>query len=553
MYKNTIITMFVLSALTSFAQVTKEPIHTHLLSHQTIGNRSYENNKTYWTIGDSTFNSDQLTLTHPVGISGLYVKNIGTVVVNEGINHSPIVEMELTATDAKGNLADISLVQEAMDIETRWNPDTKRLTILKSISSPVMIWFSKPVVHLQWTYAGGLGQNDRAFVEVQEWFTGTRQEPIRQTSPQIPCDKRHTHFIVDCSQSMSDEDLSYISDQITQWAKAVNMSEKISVSGFSGTSRLLIEAEKAGKISFDRLYNVLKTARSVTAGHTNWIAGLQSTTGLQANQIIFITDGWHNGLTSRADRLPDEITKIETISGNLTNNAIVRCISLDELNRNNGWRMLELISGSPDLADQGDRTNPYIYQDQKDKKWWVQFAELVTPCSDAAFALELRKTAKNDIELSWQPYMDIKSYIVYRKDREGQWQELTTVKGDPADGKYTTTDRNLDPDIYTYKVEAITGKTRPTTNERLAEITGGMAWYPNPADNFVVVRLQHANIDIHKIELINMFGARTNAPVREVDPHTYRIDTGELPSGTYILRYSDTATGDVCSGKVIIL
>ena len=67
---------------------------------------------------------------------------------------------------------------------------------------------------------------------------------------------------------------------------------------------------------------------------------LGTAAGTRANQVIFITDGWHNGLSSRADRLPDETAKIENLARDIASNARIRCIALDELNLNNGWRML---------------------------------------------------------------------------------------------------------------------------------------------------------------------------------------------------------------------
>jgi hypothetical protein len=72
------------------------------------------------------------------------------------------------------------------------------------------------------------------------------------------------------------------------------------------------------------------------------------------------------------------------------------------------------------------------------------------------------------------------------------------------------------------------------------ELSKSVQLYPNPAIDFVNVRLEHVNATNVSVTLHNIIGNEINIETDIVDEHTLRIRVKDLDSGYYLLALNDS-------------
>lgn len=63
--------------------------------------------------------------------------------------------------------------------------------------------------------------------------------------------------------------------------------------------------------------------------------------------------------------------------------------------------------------------------------------------------------------------------------------------------------------------------------------------FPNPAVEFVHVRLDHANFDKVKVSIHNIIGNEISAETERIDEHEIRIRVKDFDAGYYLLALED--------------
>ncbi|MDH4089099.1 MAG: T9SS type A sorting domain-containing protein [Cyclobacteriaceae bacterium] len=63
--------------------------------------------------------------------------------------------------------------------------------------------------------------------------------------------------------------------------------------------------------------------------------------------------------------------------------------------------------------------------------------------------------------------------------------------------------------------------------------------FPNPAVEFVHVRLDHINFDKVKVSIHNIIGNEINADTERIDEHEIRIRVKDFDAGYYLLALKD--------------
>ncbi len=71
------------------------------------------------------------------------------------------------------------------------------------------------------------------------------------------------------------------------------------------------------------------------------------------------------------------------------------------------------------------------------------------------------------------------------------------------------------------------------------EISKSVQVFPNPAAEFVHVRLEHLNLDNIKVKLHNIIGNEMNVETDKLDEHTLRIKVKDLDAGYYLIALND--------------
>jgi len=71
------------------------------------------------------------------------------------------------------------------------------------------------------------------------------------------------------------------------------------------------------------------------------------------------------------------------------------------------------------------------------------------------------------------------------------------------------------------------------------DISKSVQIYPNPAVEFVHVRLEHVNVDNVKVTLHNIIGNEMNIETDKLDEHTLRIKVKDLDAGYYLLALNE--------------
>ena len=78
------------------------------------------------------------------------------------------------------------------------------------------------------------------------------------------------------------------------------------------------------------------------------------------------------------------------------------------------------------------------------------------------------------------------------------------------------------------------------TQPERQEISKSVQLYPNPAIDFVNVRLEHVSVSNVNVTLHNIIGNEIRIETDIVDEHTLRIRVKDLDSGYYLLALNDS-------------
>jgi hypothetical protein len=80
------------------------------------------------------------------------------------------------------------------------------------------------------------------------------------------------------------------------------------------------------------------------------------------------------------------------------------------------------------------------------------------------------------------------------------------------------------------------------TQPERQEISKSVQLFPNPAIDFVNVRLEHVRANNVSVRLHNIIGNEIRIETDIVDEHTLRIRVKDLDSGYYLLALNDSQT-----------
>jgi hypothetical protein len=75
-----------------------------------------------------------------------------------------------------------------------------------------------------------------------------------------------------------------------------------------------------------------------------------------------------------------------------------------------------------------------------------------------------------------------------------------------------------------------------------ADISKSISFYPNPATDFLNVKLAELNARQTKLTLFNILGNEIQAEVEVIDDHEVRIRVKELATGYYLIAVRDEQT-----------
>lgn len=114
---------------------------------------------------------------------------------------------------------------------------------------------------------------------------------------------------------------------------------------------------------------------------------------------------------------------------------------------------------------------------------------------------------------------------------------------------------NVLPDDFECNIHFKYDKTEcvlsyPCTNVSIENEThlAGINFYPNPAHDFIIVEKNDSQISF--VELYDSFGKQVN--YYSLKNEQNRIDTSQLPSGSYLLRWMDSSRKQIHTEWVII-
>ena len=71
------------------------------------------------------------------------------------------------------------------------------------------------------------------------------------------------------------------------------------------------------------------------------------------------------------------------------------------------------------------------------------------------------------------------------------------------------------------------------------DISRNVQIFPNPAVEFVHVRLDHINVDNVKVSMHNIIGNEINIETERIDEHEIRIKVKDFDAGYYLLALKD--------------
>jgi hypothetical protein len=160
-------------------------------------------------------------------------------------------------------------------------------------------------------------------------------------------------------------------------------------------------------------------------------------------------------------------------------------------------------------------------------------------------------TDGNTIE--WEANNDATSRYEVEKSNEGK--NFTTIGTVPyksngsATTRYQFTDNNVKGDVQYYRIK-VTGKgtgNKDTYSKTIAiknsAPAGNISVYPNPAKDYVYVKMPDNNFQNKEMVLVNMSGVELKRARINEGSSPFRLDVSALPRGAYVIKLIDDKTG----------
>jgi hypothetical protein len=88
---------------------------------------------------------------------------------------------------------------------------------------------------------------------------------------------------------------------------------------------------------------------------------------------------------------------------------------------------------------------------------------------------------------------------------------------------------------FTVRAQASYDAEQPERND----ITKSVHIFPNPAVEYVHVKLEHVNIDNVKVSMHNIIGNEINIETERIDEHELRIRVKDFDAGYYLIALKD--------------
>jgi len=505
--------------------------------------------KIYWTVSGADYNADDLVITFSGDVIGLVITGIGQM-SGDGSSFEPI-GFSVSGKSESGASVEALMAAESAEDALSWDAPESVLHIERSISSPVHLLFRSGVREIQ--LGNATGNANIQFIHIEGFYEGaTLYSPAPEDPVSLDCDSLHTAFIVDVSNSIDANDLTYISNRINEWVEQRRLSHpedsahRVSVVAFAGESKTVLSKVAIGSITFSTIYNGLESVQPALLPHTNWISALERALATGAGRNVFIADGWHNGRAHLHDSLSNDLDTLQGLAAQLRSQGLVYAVAIDGLAQGSNSDVLRLVCGA---AEQGQG----FLTDSAGGSWWISIEEAFDRCTSYDFNLTVDKSGSDALELEWKGLEGVEEYDIYRKEAGGSWERREGLMYSRSTGGYRATDRGLNPGLYSYQVRAKKDRNELQTNEGKGEIAGLLSCYPNPADNFVVLDLRIKNPNARHITITDMLGREYGADIDSGDSRRWRIDTRHLVPGGYIITYHDRQAQIISKVRFVIL
>lgn len=79
----------------------------------------------------------------------------------------------------------------------------------------------------------------------------------------------------------------------------------------------------------------------------------------------------------------------------------------------------------------------------------------------------------------------------------------------------------------------------PQIKKESLQISLDVELYPNPADEFLNVRLKNSNLKAVKIEMFNVIGNKMDVEIDQINANDYKVNVKEFNPGYYLLIIKD--------------
>jgi hypothetical protein len=168
-------------------------------------------------------------------------------------------------------------------------------------------------------------------------------------------------------------------------------------------------------------------------------------------------------------------------------------------------------------------------------------------------------------ELDWETTNNGADHFEIEKSNEGvNFQSIATVayNGNTSSKstKYQFIDKNVSGDVQYYRVRVVESgnadvysqivtiknnvlvKNGSSTTTKSSS-SGKISVYPNPARNYVYVRIPGADLQNKEMVLANMSGVTLQQTMVNQTSNPYRLDVSKLPAGSYVIEVIDSKSG----------
>lgn len=150
------------------------------------------------------------------------------------------------------------------------------------------------------------------------------------------------------------------------------------------------------------------------------------------------------------------------------------------------------------------------------------------------------------VELAWVTASehDNDHFTIERSTDAREWVPVASVDAvgnSTATNDYSAIDGGLAPQLYYYRLRQTDVDGTSTVSDVVAvklesDENAQPVVYPNPSDGPIVIVLPNGVEDAAGFTLIDPAGRMVHLTAHAVAPGSYRVDPGNVPSGTYVLR-----------------